>query len=186
MAAPTIVGIVAVMVIVLVLLSMLVRQLAQHRHLRRVFGPEYEHAVASAESRRAAERELAEREKRHDDLELRPIPPTARERYTRRWNQVQEEFVDKPTEAVAEADQLLTELMAERGYPTQGFEQQLGDLSVEHAETVSSYREAHAISQRNRSGEASTEELRTAMVRYRGLFDDLLRHGTPGGGARSR
>lgn len=186
MSVPTIIGIVVAVVVVLVLVSLLTRQVAQRRHLRRVFGPEYERAVENQDDRRAAEQELAEREKRHEKLELHPISPTARDTYTRRWNHVQEEFVDRPTDAVTEADRLLTDLMAERGYPTQGFEQQLSDLSVEHAETINEYREAHIISQRNRRGEASTEDLRSAMVHYRTLFEDLLQHGAPGGGARSR
>jgi hypothetical protein len=101
---------------------------------------------------------------------------SARERYTREWAQVQEKFVDHPAAAVAEADHVLVSLMSDRGYPTEGYEQQLADLSVRHAKTLEHYRAAHAT-QHERSG-ASTEDLRDAMVHYRTVFEDLLTDGS--------
>jgi hypothetical protein len=87
---------------------------------------------------------------------------------------VQIQFVDNPTEAVSTADELVTRLIAERGYPTGGYDDQLSNLSVEHANTLQHYRDAHAISERSKGGEASTEDLRQALVHYRALFADLL------------
>ena len=87
---------------------------------------------------------------------------------------MQIQFVDNPAEAVATADELATRLIAERGYPTGDYDDQLANLSVEHARTLGHYRDAHEISRRNKRGEASTEDLRQALVHYRALFADLL------------
>ncbi|MBY8853382.1 hypothetical protein K7G98_36185, partial [Saccharothrix sp. MB29] len=98
----------------------------------------------------------------------------ARDTYARNWTAIQEQFVDEPSAAVGQADRLVTDLMAERGYPTEGYEKRVSLLSVEHANTLGHYRDAHEIRQRQDRGEASTEDLRNAMVHYRTLFEDLL------------
>ena len=169
---------VTVLVIVVVLavagLLVLARMQARRRRLRERFGPEYERMVAEADSPRAVEHELAAREKRHADLPIHVLPADARDRYAKEWLAVQEQFVDAPVEAVGEADRLVTALMGDRGYPTEGYEQQLADLSVEHAQTLDHYRSAHDLSDRAAAGTATTEDLRQAMVHYRSLFEDLL------------
>ncbi|WP_410672535.1 hypothetical protein [Amycolatopsis sp. cmx-4-68] len=170
-----IVLIVVVAVAVLGAVIWLVTQEMQRKRLQQRFGPEYDRTVAEKDSPRAAQRELAERERRHKELDIRPLSASARERYAREWAQVQEKFVDQPSAAVSEADRLLVALMAERGYPTEGYEQQLADLSVRHAKTLEHYRAAHTTEQK-RDG-ASTEDLRDAMVRYRTVFEDLLTDG---------
>jgi hypothetical protein len=68
--------------------------------------------------------------------------------------------------------------MKDRGYPTEGYEQTLADLSVEHANTLDHYRQAHEASLQAEGGKVSTEDLRLAMLHYRALFSDLL--GRPG------
>jgi hypothetical protein len=146
--------------------------------LRRRFGPEYDRAVESAGGRAAAERELRSREHRHEELELRELDPGKREQYHEQWVRVQERFVDTPEAAVEQADGLVTVVMGERGYPTHGFEDKVAHLSVEHGRTMDHYRRAHAISGRAATNEASTEDLRQAMVHYRALFEELL--STPG------
>ncbi|WP_290054250.1 hypothetical protein [Amycolatopsis solani] len=170
-----IVVIVVVALAVLGAVIWLVTQEMQRKRLQQRFGPEYDRAVEESDNPRAAQRELAERERRHKELDIRPLSASARERYAREWAQVQEKFVDQPPAAVAEADRLLVALMAERGYPTEGYEQQLSDLSVRHAKTLEHYRAAHTTQQK-RDG-ASTEDLRDAMVRYRTVFEDLLTDG---------
>jgi hypothetical protein len=170
-----IVVIVVVAVAVLGAVIWLVTKEMQRKRLQQRFGPEYDRTVEEKDSPRAAQRELAERERRHKELDIRPLSATARERYTREWAQTQEKFVDHPADAVAEADRLLVSLMAERGYPTEGYEQQVADLSVRHAKTLEHYRAAHAT-QHERTG-ASTEDLRDAMVHYRTVFEDLLTDG---------
>ncbi|MFF4528506.1 hypothetical protein ACFY1P_04470 [Streptomyces sp. NPDC001407] len=149
----------------------------RRQHLRERFGPEYERTVEAGDSRMAAERELRAREQRHDDLDLKSLPAPTRQQYAQDWTSVQERFVDRPEEAVGEADRLVTRLMRERGYPTDGYEQQLKDLSVAHGRTLEHYRAAHDVNTRAGSNKATTEELRGAMVHYRALFDDLLTNG---------
>lgn len=168
---------VTVLVIIIVAVLLLVGvavMLNRRRSLRQRFGPEYDRVVESADDRRAAERELRDRERRHAELELRDLDPAARERYAASWEEIQVRFVDAPEQAVGEADELVTRLIAERGYPTGDYDDQLAHLSVEHARTLDHYRQAHDIHERNSRGEATTEQLRQALVHYRALFADLL------------
>jgi hypothetical protein len=143
-------------------------------HLREGFGPEYDRTVEEAGSRRAAESELSEREKRREELDIRPLAPGTRDRFADRWRTVQERFVDDPNGAVGDAHVLVIEVMRERGYPTDDFEQRAADVSVDHPHVVENYRSAYDISRRSENGEAETEDLRQAMVHYRALFDELL------------
>jgi hypothetical protein len=143
--------------------------------LKDEFGPEYGRVVAERGDERAAERELADRRQRVGTFEIRPLDPAARERYLERWAAAQRYFVDKPADAVGQAQDLVQRLMHDCGYPVdEDFEQRTADISVEHPAVVENYRAAHGISVRARSGQASTEQLRQAMVHFRALFDDLL------------
>lgn len=153
----------------------------RRRRLRRRFGPEYDSLVEERGSRRKAEAELAERERRVRRLDIRELDPAARSRYARRWTAIQEHFVDAPPQAVADARLLVMAVMSERGYPTEGDDQVLADLSVDHAGALDHYRAAHGIGQRAADNLASTEDLRQAVIHYRALFQDLLgRPGEPG------
>lgn len=142
--------------------------------LRDQFGPEYDRTVRESSNRREAESELSERERRRRELEIRPLSPGARERYVERWRDLQAEFVDAPAPTVAAADVLVTEVMRERGYPMDDFEQRAADVSVDHPTVVESYREAHRLSQSSAAGDATTEDERQALRHYRRLFDELL------------
>ena len=142
--------------------------------LRRRFGPEYERAVEAHETRGEAEADLSQRLERRERLEIRPLSPHSRQRYLAEWRQVQEGFVDRPDGAVAEAHRLVRDVMAERGYPIEDFDQRVADLSVDHPVVVEHYRAAQTIAGRAARGETSTEELRQALRHYRALFDDLL------------
>jgi hypothetical protein len=147
--------------------------------LRGQFGPEYERAVEGAESRREAERELTDRRKRVDEMEIHQLDPARRDEYAATWKQVQADFVDDPSGAITRADALVEEVMAARGYPTgTDFETRAGDLSVNHPRVVSEYREARNISEHNASEGVPTEALRRGFVHYRALFEDLLGNGT--------
>ncbi|MFI6519274.1 hypothetical protein ACIBF1_27225 [Spirillospora sp. NPDC050679] len=148
---------------------------ARSRRLRQRFGSEYDRAVERHGGRGAAEKELMSREQRHQELELRELDPGQRERYREQWTRVQEQFVDTPESAVEQADRLVTVVMGDRGYPTGGFDEKVTHLSVEHGRTLDHYRRGHEISARAAGKEATTEELRQAMVHYRALFEDLLR-----------
>jgi hypothetical protein len=144
------------------------------QHLQEQFGPEYRRTVAERGDRRDAETELRERERRREELEIRPLEPAARERYLAEWRAVQARFVDDPEGTIGEANALVTEVMRERGYPMQDFEQRTADISVDHPEVVENYRAAHRISLASAQGRASTEDLRQATVHYRALFEELL------------
>jgi hypothetical protein len=147
---------------------------ARTQRLRRQFGPEYDRAIDSHHSRREAERELHAREQRHRELDIRPLEPRARELYQEQWTHVQEHFVDAPEAAVEQGDRLVTTVMGERGYPVQDFDDRVAHLSVEHGRMLDHYRRGHEISGKAARKEATTEELRQAMVHYRALFEDLL------------
>jgi hypothetical protein len=148
--------------------------MARRTALRRRFGPEYDRAVADNDGRLSAERDLRARERRHAQLELRPLNDAARQQFTQQWQAVQARFITDPAGAVVAGDDLVTRLIAQRGYPTTGYEEQLSYLSVEHARTLGNYRDAHEIYLRGQRGEASTEQLRQALVHYRAIFADLL------------
>ncbi|MEH1056338.1 hypothetical protein V6U89_14115 [Micromonospora sp. CPCC 206171] len=172
--SPTQVIVVVLVVLVVVALVAAAVLAGRRRALKRRFGPEYDRVVAEQDSRGAAERELRDRERRHAELELTPLDPGSRARYAAAWEELQVRFVDSPGETVGDADELVSRLIAERGYPTGDFSDQIAHLSVDHARTLTHYRDAHEIRVRNERGEASTEELRQAVVHYRALFADLL------------
>ncbi|MEU9981736.1 hypothetical protein [Streptomyces sp. NPDC050856] len=177
METGTLLAIIIPVVVVLALVAVAVTLLQRRRRLRERFGPEYERTVEDTGGRLAAERELSAREKRHDSLDIKPLSSDARDRYSRDWASVQGEFVDRPEDAVQDADLLVTSLMRERGYPTEGLSQRLKDLSVEHGRTLEHYRAAHEVNRLSTEHEATTEQLRGAMVHYRALFDELLSDG---------
>jgi hypothetical protein len=170
MSTAVIVVIVVVAVLVVAAVAVLPGML-RRRHLRNQFGPEYERVVGGTDDRTAAEKELAERERRHSTFELRSLSDSARDGYLRRWSTIQEQFVDEPVSAIGAADRLVTEVMADRGYPTRDFDQQADDLSVRYGDEVVRYRAAHELAARADS--ASTDDLRKALLDYRELVRSL-------------
>jgi hypothetical protein len=161
-------------VVVLALIAWGALRARRTRTLREGFGPEYDRTVADAPSKRQAEADLAERRKRREELDIKPLSPEARDRYAESWSQTQARFVDEPGGAIAEADVLIQQVMRERGYPVEDFEQRAADISVDHPEVVNNYRAAHGISIAHEREKATTEDLRQAMVHYRSLFAELL------------
>jgi hypothetical protein len=170
-------GAVILLVIVIVLAlaagAWLVAQQTRRKRLRQRFGPEYDRRITESGDRRATERELTAREKRHARFDLRPLTDTERTRYAEQWTVLQEQFVDQPGEAIAAAEQLVHMVMRERGYPAGSFDQQAEDLSVEHGPVVGHYRDGHDIHLRHQQGGVSTEELRRALMHYRAMFVSL-------------
>ncbi len=165
----------AVLILIIAVFAWLYVQ--KHRsttaYLRKKFGPEYERAVREHGSERKGEAKLADREKRVEKLNIRDLDPMEHERFSKQWESVQSHFVDSPTGAVKEADDLVSFLMRARGYPISDFDQRAADISVDHPRVVENYRSAHEIALRVGKDEATTEDLRTAMIHYHSLFEEL-------------
>jgi len=161
----------AVVVLVAVaLVAAVAMRKRRSEQLREGFGPEYDHVVEETGDRRAAERELSDRRKRHEELEIVSLSDDVRARYAEEWRQVQARFVDEPESAVREADQLVQRVMSDRGYPVaDDFESRAADVSVDYPDVVENFREGHRL-----AGESDTEALRQAMVHFRSLFAELL------------
>ncbi|MGD0416274.1 MAG: hypothetical protein ABSA80_13030 [Terriglobales bacterium] len=173
---PKLIALVAVVVVLIAALAWLYvrKRRSTTANLRQKFGPEYDRAVLKHGSERKAQAKLEDREKRVEKLSIRELDPMEHDRFLKRWEAVQSRFVDSPKGAVAEADDLVSSLMKTRGYPVSDFDQRAADISVDHPRVVENYRSAHEIALRVGKNEATTEELRTAMIHYRSLFEELV------------
>jgi FtsZ-interacting cell division protein ZipA len=175
----TAIVIAAVVILVIVVVALLYRRKRRSGMLRQRFGPEYERVVRDKGDVRKAEGVLEMRARKREELKIVPLSAAVRSDFSKRWMQVQSRFVDDPKGAVADADQLVTEIMHARGYPMADFDHQAEIISVDHPVVVQNYRAAHEIAVRHGRGESSTEDLRKAMVHYRSLFDELLEDSIP-------
>jgi hypothetical protein len=151
----------------------------RRRRLRERFGPEYERAVSTSKNVAEAEASLKKRVDRVSQFKLRPLGADQVDSFAKEWRRIQALFVDDPHRAVTEADNLVSQVMAARGYPIDEFDKRADDLSVDHPRVVQNYRIARSLMDRLRNGEAGTEELRVAVINYRALMDDLLRVDEP-------
>jgi hypothetical protein len=165
---------VVVILVLIALASYFLYRKKQSERLAQRFGSEYGLTVEQLGSRTKAEAELKKREERVERLRIVPLAPGEAARFHQAWKTLQAEFVDNPSGVVAQAEQLVRELMLKRGYPMGDFEHRAADISVDHPDVVSNYRAAQEIRTRNLRGEVETEELRKAVVHYRALFDELL------------
>ncbi|MEU4096336.1 hypothetical protein [Streptomyces sp. NPDC026673] len=77
------------------------------------------------------------------------------ESFRSRWQQIQSEFVDDPRDAVHAADELVADVM-----------QKLAATFADHKQDLEG--------QWTRGEQVNTEELRTALRRYRSFFNRLL------------
>ena len=175
---PKLIALAAVVIVIIAVVALLFVRKRRNTtaELRKKFGSEYDRAVLVHGTGRKAEAKLEDREKRVEKLNIRDLDPIERERFSKRWESVQSRFVDSPKGAVTEADDLVSSLMKARGYPVSDFDQRAADISVDHPRVVENYRSAHEIALRVLKvgkEEATTEELRTAMIHYRSLFDEL-------------
>jgi hypothetical protein len=175
---PTWAWIVIVVVAALIVLGAIAAWMQQRRRdqLKERFGSEYDRTVSEHGERRAAEKELAERERKRERLDIVPLSAEAEKKYSANWREVQGQFVDDPANAVNEADRLVTDVMRDRGYPIDDFDQRADDISVDHPDVVENYRAAHAVyvKAHDGNGSAGTEDLRQGFVHYRALFNELL------------
>ena len=141
--------------------------------LRSKFGNEYDHAVQEHGSRAKAERDLLERTEQVKKYNIVPLSASDRDRFRRDWQKVEQHFIERPTTAVIEADELVADIMRARGYPMGDFDRHATDLSVTHPTVVEHYRAGHRVIG-DAPGTASTEDLRQSMLHYRALFDELI------------
>ena len=167
------IAVAAAAVVVIALIAIGVRR-KRSADLREHFGSEYDRAVRAKGSRTAAEQELVSRAEEVKAYDIRPLSVRERNRYRDEWSQVEQRFVDRPATAVVEADELIAEVMRTRGYPVGDFEKHTAALSVDYPKVVEHYREGHTIIDRQGRGEASTEDLRQAVLHYRALFEELV------------
>jgi hypothetical protein len=138
------------------------------------FGPEYGRTVEDLGSQPTAESEPKARDRRVERLDIASLTPPEAARFMRSWNGLQGRFINNSQNVVAQADQLVREVMLKSGYPMGDFERRAADISVDHPAVVQNYRAAQAIAVRAERGQANTEELRQAVAHYRALFDELL------------
>jgi hypothetical protein len=170
----TVIFAVLLIALVVAIVAWLIVQRQRTRRLKRRFGPEYDLTVSEFPNQAKAEAELLKREQRVARLTIVPLTAADAFRFSQAWNTLQGRFIDSPKGVVVEADHLVRELMAKRGYPMGDFERMAADISVDHPTVVATYRAAQAIAARDARGEADTEELRKAVIHYRALFDELL------------
>jgi len=163
-----------VVVLVIVVGDYLRRRKARTAAFRNRFGSEYDRAVLEHGSSQKAETNLADRESRVQALDIRELGAPARERFIAEWQTVQSRFLDHPETAVTQADELIASLLEARGYPKDSFDQRAADISVTYPRVMENYRTAHAIATRTQEAKASTEELRTAMIQFRAIFEELV------------
>jgi LPXTG-motif cell wall-anchored protein len=161
-------------VVVLGLLFWLIARRKNSAALRERYGEEYDRTVEARGGVGKAERDLEERERRVKQLDIRPLGPKERSEFIEEWREVKAVFVDSPVEAVHHADRLLAKIMTARGFPMADFDRRYEDLTVDHGEVARHYREGHDVVLRHGRGEASTEDLRQAMIHFEALFDDLV------------
>jgi hypothetical protein len=173
---PKLIVLAAAVIVIIALLAWLYMRNRRSKTagLRQKFGPEYDRAVLTHGSERKAEAKLADRKERVEKLNLRELDRVESEKFSRQWESVQSRFVDSPKGAVAEADDLVSSVMKARGYPVSDFDQRTADISVDHPRVVENYRSAHEIALRVGKDQATTEDLRTAMIHYRSLFEELV------------
>lgn len=170
-----IIGIVILVVIIAVVVAILMRERQRKTaKLRQHYGSEYDRAVIEHGSAQTAEAKLEAREERVQHFKIRDLALVERDHFTNEWQSIQSRFVDHPRGAVIDADELVSSLMQTRGYPMADFEQRAADISVNYPRVVENYRSAHATALRLTSDDVTTEDMRTAMLQYRALFDELL------------
>lgn len=166
--------VVAVAVVAAAILVLAFARIRRRRaHLRERFGPEYHRAVSESGTG-GAERRLSEVEREHEQLEIRELPPAARERYLDEWRQAEARFVSDPREAARAAERLVERVLEERGYPLDDdVERRVALVAVEHPDVAERYRHGQAMVA-NVDGADNTENLRKAMVDFRSVLEDLL------------
>jgi hypothetical protein len=170
-----IIAVIVVLVIVGAILAPIFSRRQRSGQFQDKFGAEYDRTVKTTGSEKKAQTELNERRKHVATLNIRPLSTNERDRYLAEWTNIRAKFVDQPGQATVEADHLIMEVMQLRAYPVSDFEERAADISINYPDLVSNYRAAREIAIKNEHHQASTEELRQAMIYYRSLVDELIK-----------
>ena len=175
-----IIGCVVVLCVIVAIISLIVdRRRKATLNLRNRFGSEYDYCLREHKNRDKAEADLRERIHRVGSLKLRELSDSERARLAAEWDAIQSHFIDHPRGTVTQADELVDSVLQACGFPASNFSQRAADLSVHYANLVDPYRTAHEITERAATNQATTEELRSAMIHYRSLFDEILQIKAP-------
>jgi len=175
-----IIGAVVVLLVIVAIISIIVdRRRKATLNLRNRFGSEYDYCLREHKTRDKAEADLRERIHRVGSLKLRELTDSERAPFIAQWEAIQSHFIDHPRGTVTQADELVDSVLQACGFPATNFSQRAADLSVHYANLVDPYRTAHEITERAATNQATTEELRTAMIQYRSLFDEILQIKAP-------
>lgn len=170
----TLIAIAVAAVVIIAVVAAIAWSSYQSKRLKSRFGPEYDAVLRRTGSKAKAEKELRRREQRVEKFRIVPLSSADAAKFSQAWNRLQTSFVDDPKGVLIEADKLVRDLLVKRGYPVADFELRAADISVDHPVVVSNYRSAQRIVSLDQRGEASTEDLRKAVVHFRALFDELL------------
>ena len=171
---PSMMAILIASVLIVASIAWLIHDRARSRRLRERFGTEYDRIVGETGNRHRAESELEQREAHAIQVRDRGLDFRGRDRFVSEWKHCQAQFVDDPAGALDSAEVLLSEVMRARGYAADNPFDRMMDIAAAYPEHASRYRDACRTMARNRKGQASTDELRTAFLYYRTLFDDVL------------
>ncbi|HKJ40371.1 MAG TPA: hypothetical protein VJ972_16495 [Anaerolineales bacterium] len=145
------------------------------KRLKDDFGSEYDSAMEEMGSRNKAENVLADRKARVKSLNIRTLDLEEQNHFLMKWRMIQSDFINDPDGNVEDADRLVTEVMLARGYPMAPLEQRMENLSVNHTDVISDYREAADIAAKSgKDDDVDTESLRQAMLHYKSVFDEIL------------
>lgn len=145
----------------------------RRRRLGERFGPEYQRASRSS-GRRDADRRLSEVESEHEELNIRSLPRVSRERFLEEWRQAESRFVSDPCHAALTAERLVKRVLEERGYPVVvDRESQIAHVAADYPDLAERLRHGRAMIE-NVGGSPAAEDLRTAMVDFRIVLDELL------------
>ncbi len=147
---------------------------------REEFGPEFERVARERGSEKEAEQELRARREKVESR-IRPLSEDGRRRYREEWEMVERTFVDNPHLALDQADRVVTDILAERNFPTESRQEAAEAVGVTHSRVVEDFREAQRIhadathsGEGQRTEDESMEGMRRAIQKYRSVYERLV------------
>ena len=146
----------------------------RRRSARREFGPEFQRVARERGSEKEAEQELSKR-RQEVESRIRPLPDDSRQHYTEEWESVERTFVDDPALALEQADRIVTDILAERNFPTESRHEAAKAVGVTHSDVVENYREAQSTRADATRAGADLQEMRRAIQKYRSVYERLTK-----------